>query len=388
MQLDLGEPIQSANPPDLTGPLPDPRVAQTAGGRFQIQRYHLTNGPQSGVELLVVDSGAVRAAICPTRGMSLWKANMQGVSCGWKSPVEGPIHPSFVALDEPSGIGWLDGFDELLVRCGLRSFGAPDFSETGQLLFPLHGRVGNLPARDVQVHVDPEHSLLQVQGEVHESRFLQYNLRLNVKITFAFGQPTIELHDTVLNAGATATTMQLLYHINLGSPVLDAGAKMHIGSAQAIARDAHAAEAVADWQTYLPPTAGYVEQVYFYASRADEDGWARALLASSDASRGVAVHFETKNLPYFSQWKNTVAESDGYVTGLEPGTGFPNPRSFEETHGRVVELAPGQSKEFRLKLEGVSSAERVSQLATNLAAQRGGQPMETFAFKADWCVPR
>ena len=49
---------------------------------------------------------------------------------GWKSPVHGPVHPNFVPLNEPSGLGWLDGFDELFVRCGLESNGAPDFDDT------------------------------------------------------------------------------------------------------------------------------------------------------------------------------------------------------------------------------------------------------------------
>ena len=37
------------------------------------------------------------------------------------------MHPRWVPLSEPSGIGWLDGFDELVARCGLFSHGAPDF---------------------------------------------------------------------------------------------------------------------------------------------------------------------------------------------------------------------------------------------------------------------
>ena len=32
---------------------------------------------------------------------------------------------------------------------------------------------------------------------------------------------------------------------------------------------------------------------------------------------------------------------DGYVTGLEPGTNYPNPRPFEKARGRVVTLPPG-----------------------------------------------
>ncbi len=84
----------------------------------------------------------------------------------------------------------------------------------------------------------------------------------------------------------------------------------------------HAADDLDDWSTYLPPTPGYVEQVYFSSPTAAADGWATTLLASENRSRGFAVHYKTDTLPYFSQWKNTVGSADGYVTGLEPVTAF------------------------------------------------------------------
>jgi hypothetical protein len=42
-------------------------------------------------------------------------------------------------------------------------------------------------------------------------------------------------------------------------------------------------------------------------------------------------------------WRNTPAEADGYVLGIEPGTNYPNPRTFEMRHGRVVLLKPGET---------------------------------------------
>ena len=32
---------------------------------------------------------------------------------------DGPVNPAFVNLSGLGGLGWLDGFDELLARCGL-----------------------------------------------------------------------------------------------------------------------------------------------------------------------------------------------------------------------------------------------------------------------------
>lgn len=375
---------RTARPPDLTAPLDQPTRIDSADGTFEITRLQLTDGPSQGVELWVVDTGRVRAAICPTRGMSLWKAHIDGDAVGWKSPVVGPVHPSLVPVSEPSGIGWLDGFDELLVRCGLRNFGAPDFGPSGELQFPLHGRIANLPARHVQIELDVDRSLLHVTGKVHETRFLQYNLQLSVRYTFAIDQPKIAIHDTVTNASAGAATMQLLYHVNLGAPFLQAGSKLYLSTDRIVARNAHSAKDLADWQAYSAPSSSYVEQVYFSSSRDAVDGWTKCLLAVPDSSRGIALHYRTDTLPYFSQWKNTVADQDGYVTGLEPGTGFPNPRSFEEAHGRLIELQAGESREFRLAIERIGSSEQIAAVKSEIAA--AGAPPATAVFDPDWCV--
>ena len=387
MSSKLPEALELASPPDLSQPLKNPTRAKTAAGEFGYQRVRLADGLSEGVELLLIETDQVRAAICPTRGMSLWKANINGLNCGWNSAVEGPVHPNYVAVHEGNGLGWLSGFDELLVRCGLQSFGAPDFDDNGQLLYPLHGRIGNLPARNVDIRIDNEHSLLEVSGEVLEVRFLQFNLRLKAKYVFAIGTPTIAIHDTVTNHSGTATTAQMLYHVNVGRPLLEEGSKAYVGAKKAVARNAHAATDVSSWDTYLAPKAGYEEQVYFFAGESDDQGWAKAMLSNKSGDKGFAVHYQTDTLPFFTQWKNTVAESDGYVTGLEPGTGFPNPRSFEETKGRLINLPPGESVEFQLRLEAMSSSAEVAARAKDIQSQSGGK-LETAEFDGDWCTPR
>lgn len=355
-----------------------------AAGEFHAKRLKLESGPSANVEMLLVQSDRVRAAFCPTRGFSLWKANIDGVDCGWKSPVEGPIHPSLVKLSDPNGLGWLDGFDELLVRCGLQSFGAPDFGKDGELLFPLHGRVGNLPARNLQISVDEEHSMLELTADVHETRFLQFNLRLQVKYILSMGEPSIRIQDKVRNAGDTPSTCQLLYHINVGQPILAEGCQASVAAERCVARNAHAASDIATWRTYKGPTPGYAEQVYFFAGKPDSEGWSQALLENNAKDVGFAVHYKTETLPYFTQWKNTVGENDGYVTGLEPGTGFPNPRSFEEEQGRLVKLAAGEEREFDLKLE-LLKGEAVSAMASRIEAH-ATQGMPTQESDAKWCA--
>lgn len=371
--------VDCENPENLPETLP------IKAGDFRLGWFRLIGGLRSGCELIVAESDQARAVICPTRGMSLWRARLGGIDCQWRSPVRGPIHPAWVPVHDPSGIGWLDGFDELLVRCGLRSFGAPDFDDHGRLLYPLHGRIGNLPADNIRVDIDQPTGDLVVSGDVCETRVLVHSLKLRAEYRLKWGQPVVAVKDCVTNCSDVPTSMQLLYHINFGQPLLSGGSQMHLAAPQIVARDVRAQADMDTWANYLPPTCGYAEQVYFSQPLADSQGWAHTLLSEGKSSRAVAVRFKADQLPYFTQWKNTASQADGYVTGLEPGTGFPNPRSFEQKQGRVVELQAGECRSFEIEIEGISQASRIAEQVSTIQKLQGEQPPELLPSRPDWC---
>ena len=364
--------------------IPEGQQTSLCNGKFGVARYRLTEGRSAGVEMILINWPKGQLAICPTRGMNLWKARLADVDCKWDSPVGGPIHPAFVAVDESSGIGWLDGFDELLARCGTRSFGAPEFDANGQLLFPLHGRASNLPAEDVQVAVDGDD--LVVRGTVREARFLQYRVRLETEVRLSVDESTVSVVDRLTNESATSTTCQMLYHINLGSPLLKENSELIVACDKVAARDAVAQPAIESWSRYAAPQAGFSEQVYFMQPKPDGQGWVSALLCDEAKQQGFSLRYKADTLPCFTQWKNTVAEVDGYVTGLEPGTGYPNPRGFEEQQGRLVQLAAGETVEFALKIDASNSEDQLSIWADEIAKQQKAQSPELVAHDESWCV--
>ena len=136
-------------------------------------------------------------------------------------------------------------------------------------------------------------------------------------------------------------------------------------------RDAAAAATLPDWNVYGPEAPGLPEACYFFELLGDAAGRTRALLRSSAGDRGVSVKFNKNQLPCFTLWKNQQAAADGYVTGLEPAVNFPNRRSFEKEHGRVVVLAPGESRRFELSIEAHADAASVAEAAEAVAALQG-----------------
>ena len=120
---------------------------------------------------------------------------------------------------------------------------------------------------------------------------------------------------------------------------------------------------------------------------AGSDGRSSVLLKNAMGDLGASLDFHTAQLPCFTLWKNGVSESDGYVTGLEPGTNFPNPRSFEQKHGRLVSLPPGGSASFELGMSVLTTRDELSHVEADIARLQGStKPQVHTAPLPDWCA--
>ena len=354
---------------------------------ISIKKRTLRGGRQEGVDLVELDNGRIRIAVLPTRGMGVWKVWQDDKSLGWQSPTRGPVHPTFVPLMEPGGLGWLDGFDELLVRCGLESNGSPEFDADGRLKYPLHGKIANTPAHHVEVTLDTDARTLSIMGVVHECRFHFQKLRLTSTITTRFGESGFAVCDEITNIGATPATAQMLYHINFGPPLLEPGAKLIAPVKTIVPRTPHAASLLESWAEYPAPQTGAEESVYFFDLLGDAKDQTRVLLKNRAGDQGVSLWFNKQQLPYFIQWKNTPDYIDGYVTGLEPSTNFPNPRSFETEQGRVIQLEPGQTRQLDLHIDWHTDANSVSAIERAvLELQAQAVPQLLTEPPAGWCA--
>src|SRR5205823_2992404 len=137
---------------------------------------------------------------------------------------------------------------------------------------------------------------------------------------------------------------------------LEAGSRLVAPIRQIAPLTARAAEAIDTYDTYSSPCQGFTEQVYAYDLLGDSHGRTLVMLYNAAADRGLAMRFNRQELPCFTLWRNTAAVEDGYVTGLEPGTNYPNLKTFERKQGRVKVLPPGGRWECRWTLEVCDSS--------------------------------
>lgn len=346
---------------------------------WSVRQRTLHGGKQEGVEVIEVDNGVLRFTVIPTRGMGVLRVQMGDVRLGWDSPVKEVVHPQFVNLPSRGGLGWLEGFNEWLVRCGLESCGGPGpdsyrNAAGGEVKrdLTLHGNIANTPASEVEVLIerDPPYRI-RVRGRVDERSLFGPQFELWTEISTALGFNEFRVEDQIRNVGASTQEFQLLYHVNYGSPLLEAGARFRAAVKRVTLANDYSAGHVRQFDTYAAPKAGFAEQVYFLELLADDEGRGQVLLHNAAADRGVSMSFDMEQFPCFTLWKNTGAVADGYVTGLEPGTGFPNRRQLERQAGRVPQLDPGAMRSFAMDFAIHSDSPQVARACAAIARLPG-----------------
>ena len=347
--------------------------------RWFIEKRRLEGGVSDGVDIVTVDNGALSFTIVPTRGMGIWKGEFKGLQLGWKSPVENLVHPHYINLETRGGMGWLYGFNEWIVRCGLESFGPPGVDvitdeEGNKIEVPLtlHGRIANIPADTVKVRVASGSTLeLEVEGTVYERTLFGPSFKLTNVTSTSLNSNTVRLTDVIENLKSTIEEMQVLYHCNYGVPFLEEGARVVAPFKTVAPRDAPSVEGIDEFDVYGPPESGFVDQVYFCELLGDEDGRTCVALIDRNEEKAVSMSFSVEELPCFTIWKHTDSLENGYVTGLEPGTSFPNLKTFERKRGRVVKLGAGQKYEVHIEFSVHLGREEVDEVKDRIEGIAG-----------------
>ncbi len=354
---------------------------------WSIRKDVLHGGKQEGVDVIVVNNGKLSYTVIPTRGMGVLSVSMGDVRLGWDSPVKEVVHPKFINLNSRGGLGWLEGFNEWMCRCGLENNGQPgpdkfinNQGDETTMELTLHGKIANLPAQEVEIVVDrnPPYRI-RVRGRVDERMFYGPKLELQTEISTEPGSNTFRITDVITNRGATPQEFQILYHSNYGRPLLEAGSTLVAPAMRVTPFTDHAAKSVAHYAEYAGPELGFIEQVYCLQLFGDKRQRTLVMLNNKAKDRAVSMAWSLRELPHLTIWKNTAAEKDGYVTGLEPATNLPFNRRVERKFGRVPKLAPGASRQMSIDFGihvGKAEVHRIAQQIEQIQGNREPTPQE------------
>ena len=144
------------------------------------------------------------------------------------------------------------------------------------------------------------------------------------------------ISDTIENQGDTESPLMLLYHMNMGYPLLSEHSVVEIPSVSVKPRNDHAAKNIDTCCKMLPPTPCYEEECFYHSF--DAEG--KAAIYNPDIHKGLTISFDPKSLDCFTEWK--MMGYRDYVLGLEPGNCYPDGRDVMRREGKLKFLQPGE----------------------------------------------
>jgi len=322
--------------------LPSAAALQRVGVLAQVARvdsFVETDGPARGTRRLrVVNGGGLEFDVHPDRGLDIGAATFDGIPLAWLSST-GIGSPHFY---EPQGRGWLRTFGGgLMTTCGLDSFGPPADDEDG--VAGMHGRIGAVQAHLTGAEAGPQR--ISVSGTVRQTAVFAENLLLSRRITTDVGSSALTVEDTVTNDGSAASPHMVLYHVNLGWPLLDDGTVVEIPHTTVAPRDPDAEEGFGRQYGIGAPVPGFREQVYIHEATPER------YASVTNKQRGLRLTLRfSETLPAIFEWKMTATQH--YVLGLEPAnTPEIGGRAAARAAGRLPRLEPGESVGYRLDFE-------------------------------------
>lgn len=346
---------------------------------FSIEQSVLHGGKQEGSKVIIIRSkDGLTITLSPSRGMNLLRIEGFGSKMGWDSPVKEVVNPAFINLESRNGLGWLEGFNEMMVRCGYEWTGHPVTAD-GQI-YTLHGKAGNTPASRVEVEVsDVAPHEIRIRGLIKESTFKKADLQTMTELRYVPGSNSFSLHDVLTNHADYPHDYQIIYHSNFGTPILEEGARFLAPISSISPFNEYAKAGLNTWQTYAGPTKGFDEMVFNMKPLADENHETLAAVVNKAGDKGASIQFDTRQLPVLTLWKNTDTHKQGYVTGIEPGTSYAYPVTIEREQKRVKQLQPDASTQFDLTYTLLSGKDQVAEVENRIAKIQGNTKVEESA---------
>jgi len=286
--------------------------------------------------LLVRNGCGLEFMISADRAGDIARLSLNGVNFSYITPA-GMVAPAYY---DCNGAGFLKSFTAgFFTTCGLTAVGSP-CEDAGETL-PLHGTISNIPCENIGYWIDD--NAIHVKAVVRDAALFGHKLLLEREYVCSLTENVIYLSDTITNIDWQETPLEIMYHCNMGYPLLSEKAKLSINYDSVAPRDAAAEAGLDSVLDIHGPQKGYQEQCFYYQF-ADEPV---ITLYNEELKMGLQLSYDKKELPCFTQWKQFGMYE--YALGLEPGNCTPDGRDVMRKKGMLEFLKPGASKTTHVK---------------------------------------
>ncbi|MBO5370959.1 MAG: aldose 1-epimerase family protein [Clostridia bacterium] len=308
---------------------------------YGVEEVRLVGGKGDGMRLLNVRNGkGLEFTVSLDRCADISRLTFKGDNMGYFSPC-GYVSPKYY---DSVGAGFLKSFTAgFYTTCGLTAVGSP-CSDNGEEL-PLHGTISHTPVESFGHWITDD--AIHIKAVIRDAAPFAHQLILEREYICSLSKNEIVMNDVIKNVGSKETPFELLYHCNMGYPLLSENAKITIPSTEVAPRNDHAATGLDTCLVVESPQNGYEEMCFYHKL----SGNTTVSIYNEDISKGVNLSYNTAELPFFTQWK-MMGERE-YVMGLEPGNCTPDGRNVMREKGLLQFLKSGETSSKTLTFEFV-----------------------------------
>ena len=312
------------------------------------EQFVLQGGKGDGMHFVSVRNGlGLECLISLDRCADLARVTYNGKNMGYMSPC-GNVAPQYYDKD---GAGFLKSFTAgFFTTAGLSAVGSP-CEDDGEVL-PLHGSIANTPA-ELNAILENDDGI-EIIVTVRDCVIFGRKLILKRKYVISYTENIIEVKDSVTNEADTISPFMILYHCNMGYPLLCEKSIVTIPNNGVLPRNEHAAKYIETALEMEKPQTNFEECCYYYDVK-DNNGTSKAGIYNEGINAGVIFTYNKNELPYFTQWK-MMGKKD-YALGLEPGNCTPDGRDVLRKNGTLKFLEPDETATSGVTFKFVSSAD-------------------------------
>ena len=340
-----------------------------------VQQSEFSDGLERGIRCLEFRTGTgFQFKVLIDRAMDVGPVEFCGAAIGWQSPT-GFRHPGLHENNDEGGLSWLRSMSGLMQTCGLDHtlFMNADPSEhyhyehRQTVSSSLHGRVTNIPAKltGYGESWEGDECTLWCEGIVTQAAVFAEDLQLIRRIEAKVGESAFTIKDRVVNHGFYRTPHMLLYHINVGYPVLDEGSKFLAPIKHTIwaSHEDDLEKQDVGYYTMPPPKKNFHEQVFEHAIVADKNGKVPVALINPDFNNGqgigLMIEFNKNEFPNLFEWQNL--QEGMYALGIEPSSNHVFGKPFARERDELRWLEHGESHEYTTRFQVLVDNDAISE---------------------------
>jgi hypothetical protein len=167
------------------------------------------------------------------------------------------------------------------------------------------------------------------------------------------GESWFRIHDEVENTGHTMTTHMLLYHCNVGFPIVEEGAQLLVPG-PGVPTDTLPA---GNYRMLEAPIVNYQERCFEHDVITEPDGTVPVGIVNRRIGLGVYQLFNKRQLPFQTTWR--MPGEDLYVVAIEASTNRDAGRWDARERGELIEMAPGEVRAYDLEMGALVGGDQI-----------------------------